>query len=54
VVRPELSTAPTVAVDNSAPLSTHPESTYKSGKPVQTTGTTSDRLSRYCDAFQIP
>jgi hypothetical protein len=61
VVRPELSTAaagpsqaPTTAVDNSAPLSTHPESTYKSGKPVQTTGTTSDRLSRYCDAFQIP
>ena len=53
MVRPELSTAaagpsqaPTAAVDNSAPLSTHPESTYKSGKPVQTTGTTSrtDRI----------
>ena len=50
VVRPELSTAaagpsqaPTAAVDNSAPLSNHPESTYKSGKAVQTTGTTSIR-----------
>jgi hypothetical protein len=50
VVRPELSTAaagpsqaPTAAVDNSAPVSTHPESTYKSGKAVQTTGTTSDQ-----------
>ena len=48
VMRPELSTAaagpsqaPTAAVDNSAPLSNHPESTYKSGKAVQTTGTTS-------------
>ena len=49
VVRPELPTAaagssqaPTAAVDNSAPRSTHPEPTYKSGKAVQTTGTTSD------------
>jgi hypothetical protein len=48
VVRPELSTAsagpsqaPAAAVDNSAPVSTHPEPTYKSGKAVQTTGTTS-------------
>jgi hypothetical protein len=48
VVRPELSTAsagpsqaPAAAVDNSAPVSTHPESTYKSGKAVQTIGTTS-------------
>src|ERR1039457_353081 len=48
VVRPELSTAaagpsqaPTAAVDNSAPRSTHPEPTYKSGKTVQITGTTS-------------
>jgi hypothetical protein len=48
VVRPELSTAaagpsqaPTAAVDNSAPRSTHPEPTYKSGKTVQLTGTTS-------------
>ena len=49
VVRPELSTAaagpsqaPTAAVDNHAPLSNHPKSTYKSGKAVQTTGTTSN------------
>ena len=48
VVRPELPTAsvgssqaPTAAVDNSAPLLTTPESTYKSGKSVQTTGATS-------------
>jgi len=50
VVRPELSTAsvgssqaPTAAVDNSAPLLTTPESTYKSGKSVQTTRATSLR-----------
>jgi hypothetical protein len=63
VVRPELPTAsagpsqaPAAAVDNSAPRSTHPESTYKSGKTVQTTGTTSNqtpsllwrRVSRDC------
>jgi hypothetical protein len=49
VVRPELPTAsagpsqaPAAAVDNSAPRSTHPEPTYKSGKTVQRTGTTSD------------
>jgi hypothetical protein len=49
VVRPELPTAaagssqaPTDAVDNSAPRSTRPEPTYKSGKTVQITGTTSD------------
>ena len=48
VVRPELPTAaagssqaPTAPVDNSAPRSTHPEPTYKSGKTVQITGTTS-------------
>jgi hypothetical protein len=48
VVCPELSTAaagssqaPTPAVDNSAPSSTNPEPTYKSGKAVQITGTTS-------------
>ena len=52
VVRPELSTAaagpsqaPTAAVDNSAPRSTHPEPTYKSGKTVQLTGTTYIRES---------
>ena len=50
VVRPELPTAavgssqaPTAAVDNSAPRLTHPEPTYKSGKSVQITGTTSQR-----------
>ena len=47
-VRPELPTAALrssqathAAVDNSAPLPTHPESTYKSGKAVQTNGATS-------------
>src|SRR5258706_12402615 len=47
-VRPELPTAalrssqPThAAVDNSAPFTTHPESTYKSGKVAQTNGATS-------------
>jgi hypothetical protein len=30
------SQAPTAAVEDSAPVSTHPESTYKSGKAVQT------------------
>ena len=51
VVRPELPTAsagssqaPTAAVDNSAPVSTHPEPTYKSGKAVQTTETTSQTV----------
>jgi len=53
VVRPELPTAAagssqalTAAVDNSAPRSTHPESTYKSGKAVQRTGTTSNGQNR--------
>ena len=48
LVRPELPTAALrssqathAAVDNSAPLPTHPESTYKSGKVVQTNATTS-------------
>jgi hypothetical protein len=52
-VRPELPTAsvgssqaPTDAVDNSAPPATRPVPTYKSGKVVQTTGTTSDRTRR--------
>jgi len=47
-VRPELPTAALrssqathAAVDNSAPFTTHPESTYKSGKVVQTNGATS-------------
>ena len=58
VVCPELSTAaagssqaPTAAVDNSAPSSTHPEPTYKSGKAVQIAGTTSDR-QLLADRFQ--
>ena len=48
LVRPELSTAALrssqatlAAVDNSAPLATRPQSTYKSGNVVQTTGATS-------------
>jgi len=48
LVRPELPTAALrssqathAAVDNSAPLATRPESTYKSGKVVQTNGATS-------------
>ena len=48
LVRPELPTASvgssqvtTAAVDNSAPLATRPQSTYRSGKVVQTTGATS-------------
>lgn len=48
VVRPELPTAALrssqatlAAVDNSAPLATRPQSTYKSGNVVQTTGATS-------------
>ena len=35
------SQAPTAAVDNSAPSAIRPESTYKSGKVVQTSGATS-------------
>ena len=57
VVRPELPTAaagssqaPTAPVDNSAPRSTHPEPTYKSGKTVQITGTTSVS----CDILRVP
>ena len=62
VVRPELSTAaagssqaPTAAVDNSAPRLTHPEPTYKSGKAVQRTGTTSlcSVSNSACGAFAI-
>ena len=51
LVRPELPTASVVhcvamrrtpaAVDNSAPSATRPQSTYKSGKAVQTSGATS-------------
>jgi len=35
---------PAAAAGNSAPRSTHPESTYKSGKTVQMTGTTSELI----------
>ena len=52
-VRPELPTAsvgssqaPTAAVDNSAPFSNRPQSTYKSGKAVQTNGATSQATSK--------
>ena len=48
LVLPELPTASVgssqataAAVDNSAPFATRPESTYKSGFVVQTSGTTS-------------
>jgi hypothetical protein len=58
VVRPELPTAaagssqaPTAPVDNSAPRSTHPEPTYKSGKTVQITETTSLRVTRRLSKF---
>src|ERR1022692_1501132 len=62
VVRPELSTAaagpsqaPTAAVDNSAPRSTHPEPTYKSGKTVQLTGTTYSLVySTYLEVANYP
>jgi hypothetical protein len=60
VVRPELPTAaagpsqaPAAAVDNSAPRSTHPEPTYKSGKAVQTTGTTSPTTAILGDGVLI-
>jgi hypothetical protein len=53
VVRPELPTAaagpsqaPAAAMDSSAPRSTDPEPTYKSGKTVQRTGTTSSSVWR--------
>ena len=52
LVRPELPTAALrssqatlAAVDNSAPLATRPQSTYKSGKVVQTNGATSGLLN---------
>jgi len=52
-VRPELPTAALrssqathAAVDNSAPSPIGPESTYKSGKVVQTNGATSIQVDR--------
>ena len=56
LVRPELPTAALrssqatlAAVDNSAPLPNRPESTYKSGKVVQTTGATSTQDGKPSD-----
>lgn len=53
LVCPELPTASvgwrqatTAAVDNSAPVATRPQSTYKSGKVVQTNGATSRTLMK--------
>ena len=61
LVLPELSTAsvgtsqaPTAAVDNSAPSATRPQSTYKSGKAVQTSGATSVGLARYLETLSWP
>jgi len=62
--RPELPTASvgssqatTATVDNSAPLATRPESTYKSGKVVQTNGATSADWRKiytaFCDHFTL-
>ena len=52
LVRPELPTASvgssqatTAAVDNSVPLATRPQSTYKSGNVVHTSGATSNHRS---------
>ena len=58
LVRPELPTAsvgssqaPTAAVDNSAPSATRPQSTYKSGKAVQTNGATSINQGEHLVSF---
>ncbi len=65
LVRPELSTAALrssqatlAAVDNSAPLATRPQSTYKSGNVVQTTGAISmgrldEAMSWYQNALSV-
>ena len=60
LVRPELPTASvgssqatTAAVDNSAPLATRPQSTYKSGKVVQTSGATSVLQARAFAALAV-
>jgi hypothetical protein len=67
LVRPELPTAALrssqathAAVDNSAPFATRPESTYKSGKVVQTNGATSPQGMRARESsvsertYQVP
>ena len=48
--------APTDAVDHSAPSAIRPESTYISGKVVQTNGATSDGNlpTRHCRKLQLP
>jgi hypothetical protein len=60
LVRPELPTASvgssqatTAAVDNSAPLVTRPESTYKSGKVVQTNEATSTSPAKITSCTEI-
>ena len=47
------SQATLAAVDNSAPLATRPESTYKAGKVVQTSGATSHFASRQISAISL-
>ena len=61
LARPELPTAsfvssqaPNDAVDNSALYPTHPESTYKSGKVVQTNGATSLHRAVRLDDLRVP
>jgi hypothetical protein len=60
LVRPELPTAALrssqathAAVDNSAPSAIRSESTYKSGKVVQTNGTTSVRGHQDVESFLL-
>jgi len=60
LVRPELPTAALrssqathAAVDNSAPNPPRPDSTYKSGKVVQTNGTTSVHGLDFVDAAHV-
>ena len=61
LVRPELPTAALrssqathAAVDNSAPSAIRPDSTYKSGKVVQTNGATSAKGYAVCLNYHIP
>jgi len=59
LVRPELPTAALrsqathATVDNSASFAIRPDSTYKSGKVVQTTGATSSQRCRIADIGQV-
>jgi hypothetical protein len=45
------SQAPTTAVDNSAPLLNRPQSTYKSGNAVQTSGATIENEVLACNSL---